>query len=176
MIYLEEFFKTIASITNSYVVISLLIGAAVTFFATKMLDKSKARKEYEKEKFDNLLKAFIITRNRIHMGAAFDFSDLDRKDQEELQHLLIQNKSYADRYLHMCIYFFTVSEDQDEVNQVYNTVTEIIYREYERIRRKIYWNLITRVRYYFWHKKIRKELSKKNQPKYASSKIYYVDY
>jgi len=157
------------------VVFGAIIGAAVAFLFTAIADWSKARKEYEKERFDKLFNAFVVLRNRIHKGAAYDFSDLEEHHQEELQNLLNENMSYADDSLSLCIHLLITSDDSEELNQVYSTISDIIYGEHDRFRHKMYWNKITREIYRVRSKKIKKNLIRGNMPEYAAKKIYYED-
>lgn len=175
---LREFIEIVTSAFNNHALFGLLTGALVTFVATKIIDRSKARKEYEKERFDNLYNAFIVLRDKIHKGAAYDFSHLSKSHQVELINLLTQNTSYTDEHLNMCIYMIKTSENHDEIDQLYNTITELVYYEYDRIRRKIYWNKLARVQYNYRNKKYKSNMMKKNQKQqeHAAKKLFYIDY
>jgi len=129
-----------------------------------------------KERFNKLYNAFVTLRNIIHKGAAYDFSDLNTKHQEEILNLLVENSSYADSGLSLCIYIIKTSENQEEINQLYNTITEVIYYEHDLFRRKLYWNYFTHVRYRRRNRRIRKELKKRNQPEHAEKQLFYEDW
>jgi len=81
------------SITTSnflLIFVGSILGAVLTFLITKQINRSEARKDYEKERFDNLFNAFITLRDDIHRGAVFDFYDLSSFHQEDIMNLLIK--------------------------------------------------------------------------------------
>ena len=112
-----------------------------------IVSKYEFKKNKKEEKFKNFYNEFIVLRDLIHKGRAFDFSDLQKEDQEKIVKLLIETDCYQNKKISNYVYELKTNQldnfnnfnkkNIEKCNEVYTVLSKEIYKEYEKLKKKL---------------------------------------
>lgn len=131
---------------NKQEIITIIISAGIsTFFsviASIIVLKIELNKKREKEIWDNYYVRFHNIWDKIHQGCAYNFSDLDIDQQEEIIEFLIETDRYQDNKIRELVYELKTSrlnnfDSYSEVNittcnNTYNAIVKEIINNYSK--------------------------------------------
>ena len=123
-----------------------VISFLLSLLASAIAYKAKDMTTIKREKYFNFYYPFYTLWDSIHQARAFNFSDLDKEDQDKIMGFLIEHSPYADAKLDEQIYILKSSRHENfynmdngsiqEANKAYNQIIDIMIDRENSLRKK----------------------------------------
>ncbi len=129
-----------------FTVVCCVISFLLSLLASAIAYKAKDMTTIKREKYFNFYYPFYTLWDSIHQARAFNFSDLDKEDQDKIMGFLIEHSPYADAKLDEQIYILKSSRHENfynmdngsiqEANKAYNQIIDIMIDRENSLRKK----------------------------------------
>lgn len=129
-----------------FTIVCCVISFLLSLLASAIAYKAKDITTIKREKYFNFYYPFYTLWDSIHQARAFNFSNLNREDQEKIITFLIEHSPYADTKLNEQIYILKCSrlenfhnmdiQSIEAANQAYNQIIDIMIDRENSLRKK----------------------------------------
>lgn len=129
-----------------FTIVCCVISFLLSLLASAIAYKAKDITTIKREKYFNFYYPFYTLWDSIHQARAFNFSDLDKEDQDRIMGFLIEHSPYADAKLDEQIYILKSSRHEnfynmdiqsiEAANQAYNQIIDIMIDSENSLRKK----------------------------------------
>ncbi len=149
-------------------IIVALVSAVIGFMVGLVNNKINLKQETKKERLTNFYIPFVKLYDSTHMAGAYNFLDFSEDIQKQYVQLLVEQKVYAPQITReyitqfMMIYHEIFSgneldrEDQEYLNKTFNTISQLIYGEYNYLSNQFYYDVFDRIRNWWIKRKFKK--------------------
>ena len=129
-----------------FTVVCCVISFLLSLLASAIAYKAKDITTIKREKYFNFYFPFYTLWDSIHQARAFNFSDLNKEDQDRIMGFLIERSPYADTILNEQIYILKCNRHENfynmddeaikEADKAYNKITDIMIDRENSLRKR----------------------------------------